>query len=217
LSIYIILRYVSGGLQIPFLSNVPVTVYAQESGMPAPINEQVQMLSQVERVQITGRVHDADTGERLTDSDVYLYQKVAGTWVLWPGQEYDNQRNPQKLDVYSEYSFYVSPGDYYVRVKADGYYSVDTKELSAQNQPVRVNVELKKASAVWTLLLGMGVITFIIASVVITIRYIYIWNKKRVIKTMVLKHAQEAIKERDQSGGQVAKSSDTQTPAADTE
>lgn len=186
-SAFILIRLADQLLNINAFAYGPVRAWAQTEEVTA-----------VSEVQVTGRVYDALTNEILPGADVYLYWKNEGKWEIWPGKDFNNQRNPQKVDSVGEYLFFVTPGDYYVKVNSSGYYSKESDSFRAESQPVRQNIYLDQASTVWKIILAIGSVILVVGVGYIALKGIIIWNKKQQIKRMVLKHVEERQKEAEE-------------------
>ncbi|MCA9391869.1 carboxypeptidase regulatory-like domain-containing protein [candidate division WWE3 bacterium] len=185
-STFVIIRVIANILQVPVFGPIVTNkVYAQET-------------QPVATVQITGRVYDSASGEGLTHGDVYLYWNNDGKWEIWPGKEFNNQGNPQKPDENSEYNFLVTPGDYYVKAKSFGYHSVDSEKFVAQSQPVRVNLYLEQASALWRIIFAIGIVLFAGLMIYMVGKMAITFYKKRRIKQLVLQHAQMRSQQTEQ-------------------
>jgi hypothetical protein len=175
-SAFVVMRLLGSMFNIDIFSTHSNQIYAQES---------------VSYIQITGRLQDDLNNEIIKTGEVYLYWKIENKWQRWPAKDYNNQRNPQKLDINGEYTFSVPAGQYYIKAKAEGYYDVKSTEFAASGPPVRINLKMEQASEVWMVILWSGVVLFIAGGTFIILRTLIIWNKKRTIKQMVLRRVKE--------------------------
>ncbi|MCX6806825.1 MAG: hypothetical protein NT135_01745 [Candidatus Berkelbacteria bacterium] len=80
---------------------------------------------------------------RITKATIslYIYDEKQGKWILWSDQK-NPQDNPKLTNQSGEYSFYVSPGKYYLEARKAGHRSVRTKEFEVTNYEVNQNIEM---------------------------------------------------------------------------
>lgn len=181
-SVFILVRYLSSGLQIPIFGSVTNRVYAQESVVVS--------------IQISGKATDSVSLQQLKGVDVTLYVKDGVGWQVWPGKDYNNQRNPQKVSEFGEYTYLVPQGEYYVRASLFGYHSFKSEPVMATDRPIRIDVSLEPAPTFWNIVVGIGVVVLVVLVLYVGIKAVVVWQKKRTIKALVLK----SVRERELTG-----------------
>ena len=92
----------------------------------------------------SGYIYDASTGDektgkRIENALVTLEEWDDNQWVAWDGP-ITLQQNPQRSNENGEYAFFVSPGEYRVKVIANGYqdYSSDVDHPGAYSRFIEV-------------------------------------------------------------------------------
>lgn len=102
--------------------------------------------------------------------------------TLWNAKEY-NQENPQITDKTGKYSFLVPEGEYYVTAEAKGYdlYRGDSFVVS-EGKGIHFNIELKKTSSLFKIILDWKLIVIIILSIALIIGFI---SERRFLKKIV--------------------------------
>lgn len=181
-SVFILVRYLSSGLQIPIFGSFANRVYAQESV--------------VANIQISGKATDSVSLQQLKGVDVTIYVKDGVGWQVWPGKDYNNQRNPQKVSEFGEYTYLVPEGEYYVRASLFGYHSFKSEPVMATDRPIRIDVSLEPAPTFWNIVVGIGVVVLVVLVLYVGIKAVVVWQKKRAIKALVLK----SVRERELTG-----------------
>jgi hypothetical protein len=173
------MRLVSAIVNVNIYTHYSNKIYAQESSA---------------YVQVIGKIFDEAEKKPLKNSTVYLYVRDNGKWQLWPGEKYNNQRNPQVVNENSEYIFLVPEGEYYIHVVSLGYYAKDSERFMIQKNPVRINVYMPLASPLWKVILGFGVGAFVITIIVIGTKAFVLWSEKQQIKRAVLRKVEDQAK-----------------------
>lgn len=104
-----------------------------------------QYTIQMRLVDPYGIVSDTQTGKPIAGAIVLLYQRNPdGTDILWPGAQYDNQKNPQMTREDGAFSFLVPPGTYYLLAKREGYHQFQSEPLSVVSDAIQYNILLTK-------------------------------------------------------------------------
>lgn len=60
---------------------------------------------------------------------LFVFESTANSWVLWDAKSY-GQQNPQETADKGSYSFMVTPGKYYIEVKASGFHTLQSEIMT---------------------------------------------------------------------------------------
>ena len=93
-----------------------------------------------------------DTDQRISGAKVTLFARDPGApagqeWKLWRGQNYFGQTNPQTTGRTGWYAFYPQPGQYRVKVEADGFESQIFSQEDIGIEPFVQTIGLKPSES----------------------------------------------------------------------
>ena len=164
-SLYIFMSFITGLLNIPGYSVVPVA-YAEETQ---------------NTYQVYGTIRDGNDN-LLPGANVTLYEKSGDKWIVWNAKSFGNQRNPFEADVFGHYQFFAPNGTYYVVASKFGFHTQESHSFDVADTPIKQNLSLTAASSIWVAIVYFGVILFVGSVLYMIVVAIVRWRKREQLK-----------------------------------
>jgi hypothetical protein len=80
---------------------------------------------------------------------LWVWDTTRYEWVIWAGDEYFGQTNPQTTGLGGWYGFYPQPGYYRAHVSAAGFDDVTTAEVTIKAEPFVENVPMTAKPSIY--------------------------------------------------------------------